>query len=469
MSLAPPKRNSLEIRLFQAGCWAGLFLIVSLLLTDIFFLEDYTAVYIEGPAILIFLIFLKSSYGKNPEKYIYSFLALIILILDSVFFFEKGWTVPSIVIYFIGVLYGSILTTSRYRFRLAIIHLVNFGILTIIEQMFFKVPKYYGIDISLVQNTHIAYAIVSAVFVSLMIRHLRIHYDQDQALILAKNEALDETQQQLQAQNADLKRVQKQILLKQEELNRKNDDLAGQNEEIEKLNVSLEELVKERSQELSNIINELNLLFYRSSHDFRRPLTTMIGLSNVARHSKLDKLTSNLMELVGETAETMKRTLDKYIVLYQIIDMAIYPVMYLDEVERNIAEYLIKNNVDYDITIKTEKYLLNDRRNHILNIIIYQLIENCCLFRKNESNDRVEVKIIEDNGVLNISVWDNGQGIPEDVKHNIFNIYYRGNPDSKGCGLGLHVVKTAVDKLDGKIEVIARKNECTQFDITIKI
>ena len=53
-----------------------------------------------------------------------------------------------------------------------------------------------------------------------------------------------------------------------------------------------------------------------------------------------------------------------------------------------------------------------------------------------------------------ITVEDNGVGIKEDYAAKIFDPFVRANTDRKGSGLGLYIVKNAVDKLGGKIELV---------------
>ena len=50
-----------------------------------------------------------------------------------------------------------------------------------------------------------------------------------------------------------------------------------------------------------------------------------------------------------------------------------------------------------------------------------------------------------------MEVQDNGEGIPEEFKDRIFEMYFRANERSKGNGLGLYIVKKAVEKLGGTI------------------
>ena len=66
-----------------------------------------------------------------------------------------------------------------------------------------------------------------------------------------------------------------------------------------------------------------------------------------------------------------------------------------------------------------------------------------------------------------IEIEDNGQGIREEYREKIFDMYYRANERSKGNGLGLYIVKKAVQKLNGTIQLITEFGKGSRFVITL--
>ena len=48
-------------------------------------------------------------------------------------------------------------------------------------------------------------------------------------------------------------------------------------------------------------------------------------------------------------------------------------------------------------------------------------------------------------------------------------MFFRGNTKSSGTGLGLYIVKNAVEKLGGKIELISKENKGSKFTITLPL
>jgi signal transduction histidine kinase len=78
----------------------------------------------------------------------------------------------------------------------------------------------------------------------------------------------------------------------------------------------------------------------------------------------------------------------------------------------------------------------------------------------------VEIFIEEtDFGNIKIIVADNGEGIPEQYQNKIFNMFFRGTESSKGSGLGLYILKNALDKLNGTINVESAYGKGSKFTV----
>jgi len=65
-----------------------------------------------------------------------------------------------------------------------------------------------------------------------------------------------------------------------------------------------------------------------------------------------------------------------------------------------------------------------------------------------------------------VTVTDNGVGIPDDVRNQVFDPFYTTKPPGKGTGLGLNVVYRIVTKHRGTIQVLRTELGETQFHLT---
>lgn len=73
---------------------------------------------------------------------------------------------------------------------------------------------------------------------------------------------------------------------------------------------------------------------------------------------------------------------------------------------------------------------------------------------------------------VNIYIQDDGVGMTDETKQNIFNRYYRGtttDQSSEGTGLGMAIVKQLIKAHDGTIRVESAWQQGTTFTITLPI
>ena len=93
----------------------------------------------------------------------------------------------------------------------------------------------------------------------------------------------------------------------------------------------------------------------------------------------------------------------------------------------------------------------------ILDNCIINLLQNAVLADQNPIK-KVDVIIseVQETNQWKIDVIDHGKGIPDSNKEKIFQRFYRARSERRGSGLGLHIVKTILEKLEGEISVCNR-------------
>ena len=69
-----------------------------------------------------------------------------------------------------------------------------------------------------------------------------------------------------------------------------------------------------------------------------------------------------------------------------------------------------------------------------------------------------------------ITVEDNGIGMPENIREQIFSAFFTTKPVGEGTGLGLSITRSIIEeKHDGKIEVESKEGEFTRFIFLIPL
>lgn len=226
----------------------------------------------------------------------------------------------------------------------------------------------------------------------------------------------------------------------------------------------VEEELKVRNAELDNFV-------YKVSHDLRAPLSSILGLVNLA---KLPGNTDNPMDyidIVGEKVDhldhfitdvlshsknlKMEVTVSK-IDLCQIIDRTFHELDYLQGAKELARHVKIEGIEFYNDPWRVAEIF----RNLVSNAIKYRKISE-------RVQPEVNIKIHVDNLRADISFADNGIGIEEHNLARIFDMFYRATEQSDGSGIGLYIVKNAIEKLGGQISVASRPGQGTRFNIIL--
>ncbi len=86
-----------------------------------------------------------------------------------------------------------------------------------------------------------------------------------------------------------------------------------------------------------------------------------------------------------------------------------------------------------------------------LNQVWTNLIHNAIQAMDNRGT--LAIDITQEGGFAKVSITDNGQGVPQEIKYRIFEPFFTTKPPGEGSGLGLDIVRKIVEKHQGKIEV----------------
>jgi signal transduction histidine kinase len=103
-----------------------------------------------------------------------------------------------------------------------------------------------------------------------------------------------------------------------------------------------------------------------------------------------------------------------------------------------------------------------------IDIVLNNLISNAIKYADLQKGDPyLEVIVKSNEQHAEIRVRDNGEGINSEAIPKIFDMFYRGSGNSSGSGLGLYIVKEAVQKIEGSITVKSEHGLGTEFVVDI--
>ncbi|RZJ64347.1 MAG: HAMP domain-containing histidine kinase [Flavobacterium sp.] len=128
-------------------------------------------------------------------------------------------------------------------------------------------------------------------------------------------------------------------------------------------------------------------------------------------------------------------------------------------------------DVVFDPDFLPEKTTIKGNYDHLLRML-QNLIDNAVKYAKSQDLKVIILASVSKNN-LQLSISDNGPGIPDFEKTRIFDAFYRiqnqNVHDVKGYGLGLHYVRKIVESHGGKISVSDAPNRGTTFLISLPI
>lgn len=230
---------------------------------------------------------------------------------------------------------------------------------------------------------------------------------------------------------------------------------------------------KELEEKLEEKIKELDTFIYRSSHDLKGPLASLMGLVNIAKNEVKDAaaiqymeiiersvthLDSILMDLLNSTRVTQGEIKSTIIDFHELITSIVKSFENLPEAR----------GTDIQLNINQKSPLLFDKT--LLNNVLQNLIINAIKYKDPEKrNSFVKINVEEKTDTVDITIEDNGEGISNEMQKNVFDMFFRGNTKSSGTGLGLYIVKNAVHKLGGSIKLTSKEGQGTRFHITLPI
>jgi signal transduction histidine kinase len=249
------------------------------------------------------------------------------------------------------------------------------------------------------------------------------------------------------------------------ELNNKNREVSMQNRIILEQNTTLESLNQVKDKIFSVI-----------SHDLRSPLAILEGLLFLLKDEKIDAnqfrlYTDELWRDVKNTAYMMDNMLQW--ASNQMKGIGVKPddfdITLLLSREFDLLQTLARQK-EVKLSHELNKGIMVYADPDMIRLVLRNLINNAIKFTP--AGGEVMITALNGKDTAEITVKDNGTGIPLENQHRIFsNIYYSttGTQNEKGCGLGLHLSKDFVERNHGQIWFNSMPGSGSSFSFTLPL
>jgi PAS domain S-box-containing protein len=226
-----------------------------------------------------------------------------------------------------------------------------------------------------------------------------------------------------------------------------------------------------QNQQLLKTNEELDQFVYSASHDLRAPISSLLGLIEVAR---LENAPPSIKRLLDLQERSLIR-LDK--VIYDIVnysrnnrvDLEIEEIHFrtlLNDIFDQLQFMNESKGLNRVIEIDQNVCFYSDRKR--LNVILNNLISNAIRYSHGSTQDIfIKTIVAKSEEGVSIHVIDLGEGIDQMHIPKIFDMFYRASERSSGSGIGLYITKEVVQKLQGSVEVRSQKYQGSEFIVRL--
>lgn len=246
-------------------------------------------------------------------------------------------------------------------------------------------------------------------------------------------------------------------------------ELARAHSEMKDYAQNLEALVSERTAALQHTVADLESFSFTISHDLRSPLRAMEGFSQVIISEYSDKLDDRGREYLDRINKAAVR-LDKLI-------LEVLTYSRIGRSELSLARLNLDKLIDDvlqtypDIRASNAEIIIEHPLHAALGAqsslaqCISNLLTNAVKFIPHGSRAKVRVWTEKRDSTVRFLVEDNGIGIAEDLQSKIFEPFQRGHPRAgyEGTGMGLAIVRKAVQRMNGNVGVHSREGHGSTF------
>lgn len=236
---------------------------------------------------------------------------------------------------------------------------------------------------------------------------------------------------------------------------------------------ALEQRVADRTAQLRETIGELEAFSYSVSHDMRAPLRAMQGYAELLLHSlgaRLDADAQHYLSRISKNAQRLELLVRDVLAYSKVskadiglsqVDLSVFlPPLLATITEAQREGVTLRLGSHWPVVRAHEAYLSQ---------VFTNLVGNALKFVAADRPPQIEISAEQKGAEVTISVRDNGIGIDPSHFERIFEIFGRVYPDKsfEGTGIGLAIVKKAVQRMGGTVSVHSELGQGSTFSFTL--
>lgn len=226
---------------------------------------------------------------------------------------------------------------------------------------------------------------------------------------------------------------------------------------LEEYRDRLEEIVAERTTELTRLNQDLEAFSAAVSHDLRAPLRTITTFSALIEDNYADRLDDEGLRLLGfvrRGCRDMRHIIEDLLVLARVSSAELRRERVdLTQMARDIADGLRGEDDDRDVQWRVAEGLSVVADEGLLRIVLQNLIGNAWKFTSKTTNALIEIGARQDGDATHFFVRDNGAGFDPVMAKDLFEPLRRLHTADEfpGTGVGLSTVHRIVERHGGRV------------------
>ena len=242
--------------------------------------------------------------------------------------------------------------------------------------------------------------------------------------------------------------------------------------ERHKSSEELERLVNERTASLREAIGQMEEFSYSVSHDLRAPLRAIHGFADAVLEDYGDQVGAegkSYLERIVQNSTRMERLMNDVLTYSRVSrrEVCLEPVC-LDKLVRDT----VRHYPEFDAAQIVIEASLSDVLGHepSLSQAIGNLLNNAVKFVLPGKAPRIVIRTEQTGDKVRLWIEDNGIGIKPEYQSRLFGMFERIHPEGayEGNGIGLAIVRKAVERMGGQVGVESDGCHGSQFWIQLR-
>jgi signal transduction histidine kinase len=243
--------------------------------------------------------------------------------------------------------------------------------------------------------------------------------------------------------------------------------------ELVRANTGLDHLVRERTAELREMVDELEHFSYTITHDLRAPLRALHGFSEMLSEELQPATTSEQTRLCLKRIATAAARMDRLITDALSFSKVLRHQMELTPLDPGpLLAGMIDSYPAFQpplAHIRIETPLPRVRANDAgLTQCFSNILGNAVKFVAPGCVPEVTIRAECRDGHVRLWFEDNGIGIPPEMSGRIFGMFQRLGKDYEGTGIGLALVKKVAERMEGRVGLESTPGQGSRFWLEFK-